>query len=129
MKGDYAFMRMDSTAAGPDLDLSLLIEQALDQDPDLPMCVHRLYEEVIAPVREGAREPLLDVTQRIADEVVSRGRARKEWVSALAIGVHCEDCMYWSIRSDRQRLQEFGPKYESPAILNRLASHLHCHGL
>jgi hypothetical protein len=122
-------MRMASVVESSKVDLALRVEKALDENPERPMCIHRLYEEVIAPVHEGAREPMLDVTQRIADEVVARGRARKERVSALSIGVHCEDCMYWSIRSTRTRLEDFGPAYESPAILNRLASHFRCHGL
>jgi hypothetical protein len=129
MRGKRALMRMASAVKTPKVDLALRVQQALDRDPDRPMCIHRLYEEVIAPVHEGALEPMLDVTQRIADEVVARGRARKESVSALSIGVHCEDCMYWSMRSSRTRLEDFGPAYESPAILNRLASHFRCHGL
>jgi hypothetical protein len=105
------------------------ITAVLEENPERPMCIHRLYEEVVANLMPGERDSMLGVTERAADEVVAQGFARKEFVSAISIGVHCEDCMYWSVQSKRQRLEEFGPAYESPAILNRMASHFRCHGL
>ncbi|MGB6500082.1 MAG: hypothetical protein WBG19_01580 [Thermoplasmata archaeon] len=105
------------------------IERALDGTPNRPWCVHRLYEEVLASEAPGNREQMLDTTQRAADALVSEGRAVREFVSAVGIGVHCEDSLYWSPRSSKQRLADFGPDYESPTILRRLASHFQCHGL
>jgi hypothetical protein len=120
-------MRMG--ARSPTSDLALRIEEALNREPDRPWCVHRLCEHLMPPFPEDQRDSLIDVTQRAADEVVASGAARREYVSAVGIGVHCEDSMYWTARSKVTRLEEFGPAYESPVILNRLASHLRCHGL
>jgi hypothetical protein len=105
------------------------IEQALDRTPDRPWCVHRLYEELVAGPANGSRDALLDVTRQAAEELVVEGRARREFVSAIAIGVHCEDALYWTRDSDHRRLADFGPEYESPTVLRRLAAHIQCHGL
>ena len=114
--------------SGPSLtDLMVQIESELNADIDRPCCVHRLYESV-ARAGENSEE-LLSTVQDAADELTRRGRARQEAISAVAIGVHCQDTVYWSIRSPNHALQEFGPEYESPTILRRLASHIQCHGL
>ncbi|MCI4337793.1 MAG: hypothetical protein L3J72_00595 [Thermoplasmata archaeon] len=106
------------------------LQGALDANPERPWCVHRLYEEVLVPAGSlGDRDRLLEQTERAANALVAAGRARHEAVSALAIGVHCQDTVYWSTRSPYERLEEFGPEYESPTILRRLASHMRCHGL
>ena len=109
--------------------LSAQIDEALNGDLARPWCVHRLYEVLLAGAAVGARDGLLEVTQRAADELVHQGRARKEYVSAITIGVHCEDSLYWSSRSEAQRLSDFGPEFESPTVLRRLASHFQCRGL
>lgn len=105
------------------------IEAALNERPDRPYCQHRLYREVVAPAIDPGSSDLLMATQLAGRELAKEGRARCEAVSTLSIGVHCEDWVFWSMRSSRTRLDEFGPDYESPAILYRLASHFQCHGL
>jgi hypothetical protein len=119
------------TAPAPESDEFLrVLQSALDEDPERPWCVHRLYEEAILPAGlQGQRERMLEVTEQAANSLVAAGRARHEAVSALAIGVHCSDTVYWSVRSPHRRLEEFGPDYEAPTVLQRLASHMHCHGL
>jgi len=109
--------------------LATRIESALDSDLNHPWCVHRLYERLGPVVDLSARETLLETTQRAAEELVRTGRARREYVSAIAIGVHCEDSVFWSVDAKRECLAEFGPEYEAPTILNRMASHFQCHGL
>ncbi|HEY6238839.1 MAG TPA: hypothetical protein VIZ68_06615 [Thermoplasmata archaeon] len=105
------------------------IETVLEEKPYRPWCIHRLYEE-LAPSREAkSREGLIQLMERAADEVTREGRAQHEPVSAIAIGVHCQDSLYWSAHSEKHRLEEFGPEYESPTILRRLASHFECRGL
>jgi len=101
----------------------------LEEEPVRPWCVHRLYEELVAPASARPRDDMLAVTRDAAEELVREGRAQREFVSATAIGVQCEDSLYWSFDSDRHHLAEFGPEYESPTILRRLASHIQCHGL
>jgi len=105
------------------------IETALNEQPYRPWCIHRLYEELAPTHERRARDGLIQLMERAADEVTRRGLAQHEPVSAIAIGVHCQDSLYWSTRSDKHRLEDFGPDYESPRILRRLASHFECRGL
>jgi hypothetical protein len=106
------------------------IESELNADVDRPCCVHRLYESLVRSGRSGEdSDQLLSAVQDAADELTRRGRARQEAISAISIGVHCQDTVYWSIRSPNHALQEFGPEYESPTVLRRLASHIRCRGL
>ena len=109
--------------------LATRIDDALRADEERPWCVHRLYELLLAAPGTDHRERLLEATQRAADELVVLGRARREYVSAIGIGVHCEDALYWSADAGRTSLAEFGPEYESPTILRRMASHFQCRGL
>jgi hypothetical protein len=118
----------NATASTPP-SLPLRIEATLNDAPYRPWCVHRLYEELIPASVPSDRDGLLSQTQRAADALVLEGRAVRETVSALAIGVHCEDSLYWSPNAEKTRLEDFGPEYESPTILRRLASHMYCHGL
>jgi hypothetical protein len=101
----------------------------IDGDPARPWCVHRLYEELLARRGPERREENLLQTQQAADSLVADGRARREFVSAVGIGVHCEDSLYWSMQASQRRLADFGPEYESPIVLQRLASHVQCQGL
>ena len=118
-------MSTDRPLAG----LSEQIAETLERDPDRPWCVHGLYEALLATGGDLHRDELLAKTQEAAEELVGEGRAKREFVSAIGIGVHCEDSVYWTPRAGRGCLAEFGPDYESPAILYRLASHIRCHGL
>ena len=105
------------------------VEAALNQRPYRPWCVHRLHEVLIPASVPEDRDRLLNEAQRAADELVQAGRAGREVVSAISIGVRCEDSLYWSTSAAKSRLEDFGPEYESPTILHRLASHMYCHGL
>jgi len=117
-----------SAAAGSG-ELKDRIEELLVEAPDHPWCVHRLYEQLVAAPGAGTRDDLLVVTRDAAEELVVEGRARREFVSAIGIGVHCEDSLYWARNSEKRELADFGPEYESPTVLRRLASHFQCHGL
>jgi hypothetical protein len=105
------------------------IERTLNETPERPWCVHRLYDELLAADAPEDRDGLLLQTKAAADGLVRAGRAKGETVSAVSIGVHCQDSVYWSPTAGKQRLEDFGPEYESPTILRRLASHMYCHGL
>jgi hypothetical protein len=105
------------------------IESALREEPFHPWCVHRLYEQLAPPGGTTDREHGLMRTQFAADMLASEGRVRRESVSAVTIGVHCQDTLYWSLESECSRLEEFGPDYESPTLLHRLGAHFQCHGL
>jgi hypothetical protein len=105
------------------------IETTLNETPDLPWCIHRLYEELVPTQDPRERDGLLLETKHAADSLVRSGRAAGETVSAVSIGVHCQDSLYWSTLAGKQHLDQFGPDYESPTILRRLAAHMYCHGL
>jgi hypothetical protein len=122
-------MRMGLSREEPLDALMARIEAALNVEPYRPWCIHRLCEEIVAPEIPRDRDGLLRLTEQMADELTSEGRAQREPVSALSIGVHCQDSLYWSVKANEHRLEEFGPEYEIPTILHRLASHMYCHGL
>jgi hypothetical protein len=105
------------------------IDSALKGDVDRPWCVHRIYEELFQTPTPGSRDDDLVVTQKAAEELVAIGKARRESISAISIGVHCEDTLYWSALADKKRLADFGPEYEWPTVLQRLGAHIQCRGL
>ncbi|HTW76433.1 MAG TPA: hypothetical protein VMG14_01535 [Thermoplasmata archaeon] len=105
------------------------IAATLDAHPDEPWCTHRIFETLAPPAGPFDRDRGIDSARRAADELAAEGRVLREYVSAVAIGVHCDDSLYWSLRSGRRQLAEFGPEYESPTILRRLGAHFECHGL
>jgi hypothetical protein len=120
----HAMRGLEST-----LDLKEQIKTTLEGNPDRPWCVHRLYEELAPRASSRGRDEMLEVTRRAADDLVMEGQACREFVSATAIGIQCEDALYWSRQSGKKVLAEFGPEYESPTILRRLGSHIQCRGL
>jgi hypothetical protein len=111
------------------LELKTRIQATLDERPDRPWCVHRLCELLLGMRARAEREAMLRLTQASADALTADGKARREFVSSVAIGVQCEDALYWSARSPWVSLDQFGQEYESPRILRRLGSHFECHGL
>jgi len=88
-----------------------------------------MYEDLISPPDSTSRDDQLVVIQRAAEELVARGHVRREAISAVSIGVHCEDTLYWSVEANKLRLADFGPEYEWPTVLQRLGSHIQCRGL
>ncbi|MCI4326708.1 MAG: hypothetical protein L3K16_03610 [Thermoplasmata archaeon] len=118
-----------SSGPAPIAALRDRIQATLDQEPYRPWCVHGLYEELTDPDGLGDRETLLMRTQLAADELAANGVLYRESISAVTIGVHCQDTLYWTKRAGIAQLEEFGPEYESPAILHRLGAHFLCHGL
>jgi hypothetical protein len=105
------------------------IRSTLEEAPYRPWCIHGLHEEFGKGAEGRAREESLNRLERLAEDLVREGVARQESVSAVSIGVRCEDSLFWSSRSPNTRLEEFGPEFESPTILRRLASHVTCRGL
>ncbi|MGA8303698.1 MAG: hypothetical protein WA691_04315 [Thermoplasmata archaeon] len=110
-------------------DLKDRIASALAETPFRPWCIHRLYEELLASEGPHVRDDMLHLTEQAANDLVAEGRAQREFVSAIGIGVHCEDSLYWSREATMRTLADFGPEYESPTVLRRLASHFQCQGL
>lgn len=105
------------------------IEAAVNEEPYRPWCVHRLHEEVAELYSDEDREYQLMATHLAADQLADRGKLQRQEVSAVTIGVHCQDTLYWSPEAGYTSVDEFGPDYESPALLRRLGAHFQCHGL
>lgn len=110
-------------------ELKLQIQTAIRSEPLQPWCVHRLAESILAPDDPDVRTSAVLRTENAANVLTDEGKARRETVSAVTIGVHCQDTLYWSPEATQKALEDFGPEYESPAVLRRLASHMYCHGL
>jgi hypothetical protein len=109
--------------------LKAQIAANLDESADRPICVHGLYERVQEGAPDVSRDLLIEQVRSAAEDLVHEGLARRAYVSAIAIGAHCEDEVFWSARSPHQQLEEFGPEFDSLAIARRLASHIQCRGL
>ncbi|MCI4373376.1 MAG: hypothetical protein L3K02_07030 [Thermoplasmata archaeon] len=105
------------------------IESSLNDSPDRPICVHGLYETIKEADPAARREDMVESVRAAAEDLVQEGHAQHAYVSAIAIGAHCEDEVFWSSRSPNQHLEEFGPEFEQLAVARRLASHFECHGL
>jgi len=105
------------------------IASAVETDLERPWCIHRLYEEVVSPSGQFPLDDLLLKTELAANQLAAKGAIRAEPVSTVSIGVHCQDSLYWSVRCPHHSLAEFGPEYETPRVLYRLASHFRCQGL
>jgi len=110
-------------------DLQTRVEATLNDSPDRPICVHGLFETLQEPEPTGPREEVVELVRRAAENLVRDGQAQHAFVSAIAVGAHCEDEVFWSSRSPFRRLEEFGPEFEQFAVARRLASHFECHGL
>jgi hypothetical protein len=105
------------------------IEANLNESIDRPICVHGLYETIREADPSARREDLVESVRAAAEDLVQEGHALHAYVSAIAIGAHCEDEVFWSSRSPNQRLEEFGPEFEQLTVARRLVSHFECHGL
>jgi hypothetical protein len=105
------------------------IRIVLSQEPWRPRCVHGLYEELTEAHGLADRDVLLMRTQLAADELAADGELYREAVSAVMIGVECQDTLYWSKHAGIQDIEKFGPDYERLAVLHRLGAHFRCHGL
>jgi hypothetical protein len=105
------------------------VEATLNESPDRPICVHGLFETLKETEPSGPREQVVELLRKAAENLVRDGQAQHAFVSAIAVGAHCEDEVFWTSRSPFRRLEEFGPEFEPFAVARRLASHFECHGL
>ena len=128
----YASLPLRSTMDARPTELDGLkdqIESTLNESIDRPICIHGLYETVKEGDLGAARGELVERVRAAAENLVQEGHAHRAYVSAIAIGAHCEDEVFWSARSPHRKLAEFGPEFEQLAVARRLASHFECHGL
>jgi len=105
------------------------IVASLNDSPDRPICVHGLYESLKEGSPGAGRDDMVERVRRAAEHLVQEGQAHRAFVSAIAIGAHCEDEVFWSARSPYRTLEDFGPEFDQLAVARRLASHFECHGL
>jgi hypothetical protein len=105
------------------------VEATLNDSPDRPICVHGLLETLKESEGGAPRDEVMELVRTAAENLVREGQAHHAFVSAIAVGAHCEDEVFWTSRSPHQQLEEFGPEFEQFAVARRLASHFVCHGL
>ena len=96
------------------------LESYLDAHPDRPWCVHEMFEEV------GAKHPGEDMLVETQRSLNHLARAKRIASSGMLVersdGV-CDDWFYWSIRSGRRELGEFGAHYRFPELSDLIKAH------
>ncbi|MGA8275148.1 MAG: hypothetical protein WB789_01055 [Thermoplasmata archaeon] len=110
-------------------DLKEQIEANLNDSLDRPICVHGLYKTIKEADPGTHRDDLAEGVRAAAEDLVQEGHAQHAYVSAIAIGAHGEDEVFWSSHSPHQHPEEFGPEFEQLSVARRLAALFECHGL
>jgi hypothetical protein len=96
------------------------LQNYLDAHADRPWCVHEMFEEV------GARHPgedMLVETQRALNHMARIQRIRSSGMMVERSEGVCDDWFYWSAKSPHKHLDEFGPKWQFPALSEKIQSH------
>jgi hypothetical protein len=100
--------------------LMLKLQAYVDSHPDRPWCVHEMFEEV------GARHPgedMLVETQRALNHLARVGRMRTSGMMVERSEGVCDDWFYWSAKASQKHLDEFGPKWQFPALSEKIQAH------
>ena len=103
--------------------LSSLMEKLqtyLDDHPDRPWCVHEMWGEV------GVKHPgedMLVETQRALNHLARTGRIGTSGMMVERGQGVCDDWFYWSTKSGKKFLDEFGPKWQFPRLSELIESH------
>jgi hypothetical protein len=92
----------------------------LDDHPDRPWCVHEMWEEV------GVKHPgedMLVETQRALNHLARNGTIGSSGMMVERGEGVCDDWFYWSKRSGKSYLDEFGPPWLFPGLSDLIKSH------
>lgn len=96
------------------------LQSYLDAHADRPWCVHELYDEVGSKIMG---EDMLVETQHALNHMA---RSNRVYSSGMVVerseGV-CDDWFYWSRKGAHAHLDEFGPKWQFPALSEKIQSH------
>ncbi len=92
----------------------------LDGHSDRPFCVHEMWEQV------GVKHPgedMLVETQRALNHLARSGKIGTSGMVVERGGGVCDDWYYWSNRSGKKYLDEFGRAYQFPDLSDRIKAH------
>ena len=96
------------------------LQAYLDAHNDRPWCVHELYDAVGSKIMG---EDMLVETQHALNHMA---RSNRIYSSGMVVerseGV-CDDWFYWSAKSGKRFLDEFGPKYQFPGLTDIIKAH------
>lgn len=96
------------------------LQAYLDANPTRPWCVHELFEEV------GAKHPgedMLVETQHSLNHLARLGRIGSSGMMVERGQGVCDDWFYWSAKSGKKFLDEFGPKWQFPKLTDLIEAH------
>ncbi len=96
------------------------LQAYLDAHADRPWCVHEMWEEV------GVKHPGEDMlvgTQRALNHLARQSKIGTSGMVVERDGGVCDDWYYWSMKSGKKFLDEFGPKYRFPDLSDRIKAH------
>lgn len=107
-------------AANPGENMMAQLLAYLDANPAHPLCVHELYDAVGSKIMG---EDMLVETQHALNHLARQNRI---YTSGMVVergeGV-CDDWFYWSRKSPHAHLDEFGTKWQFPALTERIMAH------
>jgi hypothetical protein len=108
-------------AANASLDTLMQHLQAyLDAHPERPWCVHEMFDEVGS---KQMGEDMLVETQRALNHLARNQRIGTSGMMVERSEGVCDDWFYWSKATHHKELSEFGPKWQFPALSEKIQSH------
>lgn len=96
------------------------LQTYLDAHATRPWCVHELWDEV------GSKFPGEDTlveTQRLLNHLARAGRIASSGEMVERGDGVCDDWFYWSAKSGKRYLDEFGARYQFPGLSDLIRSH------
>jgi hypothetical protein len=102
------------------VQLTANLQKYLDDHPDRPWCVHEMYDAV-GSHHEG--EDMLVETQRALNHMVRNGTIGSSGMMVERSEGVCDDWFYWSAKSTKRHLDEFGPKWQFPELSEKIQQH------
>lgn len=108
-------------AAPASLDqLMANLQNYLDARPERPFCVHEMFDAVGS---HHLGEDMLVETQRALNHLARIGRIRSSGMMVERSEGVCDDWFYWSAKSGKKFLDEFGPKWQFPKLTDLIEAH------
>jgi len=96
------------------------LQAYLDAHPDRPWCVHEMWDEV------GSKYPgedMLVETQHSLNHLARAGRIHTSGMMVERGDGVCDDWFYWSNKTGKKFLDEFGRKWQFPDLSDLIKSH------
>ena len=96
------------------------LQNHLDANPERPFCVHEMFDAVGS---HHLGEDMLVETQHSLNHLARLGRIRTSGMMVERSEGVCDDWFYWSTKSPHKHLDEFGPKWQFPALSDKIKEH------